>query len=223
MTGSAVPVVQFADADGAFARKPWLRGEVDTKVVRAVRNAVTPFARGGGRMKRWIGLAAGIAMVAACADQAPTSTERGGPSLSAQGPVTVFNTQLRSELEVPTSTSESKGHAQVKVFEDGTIESKVIINNKGGETVRFGHIHRLSPGALTGPIIWWLTTPVGTNLGLTDRHIDIRQQALFVPSTSNPFSSHDEALAELLANPSDFYVNFHSNAFPGGFARGFLP
>lgn len=172
-------------------------------------------------MKRWIGLAAGIAMVGACADQAPTSTERGGPSLSAQRPVAVYNTQLRSELEVPTSTSESKGNAQIKVLANGTIESKVIINNKDGETVRFGHIHHVNPASTTGPVIWWLTSPVGTNLGLTDRHIDIRQEAIFVANAH--FTSHEVALAELLANPSDFYVNFHSNAFPGGFARGFLP
>ncbi len=173
-------------------------------------------------MKRLIGVAAGIAMVAACADPAPTSTERDGPSLSHARP-TVFNTQLRSELEVPTSTPESKGLAQLKIFEDGTIESMVIINNKGGESVRFGHIHRLSPGFPTGPVIWWLSSPVGTDLNLTDRHIDIRQQAVFVASATNPFSTHEEALAELLANLSDFYVNFHSDAFRGGFARGFLP
>ena len=172
-------------------------------------------------MKRWIGLVAGIAVVAACADQAPTSTERDGPSLSAQRPVAVFNTQLRSALEVPTSTSESKGNAQIKVLADGTIESKVIINNKGNESVRFGHIHHVNPGVTTGPVIWWLSSPVGTDLNLTDRHLDIRQQGIFVANAH--FTSHDEALAELLANPSDFYVNFHSDAFPGGFARGFLP
>jgi hypothetical protein len=172
-------------------------------------------------MKRLIGVASGIVMLAACADPAPTSTEREGPSLSSHAPPTVFNTQLRSELEVPTSTSESKGNAQIKVFQDGTIESKVIINNKGNESVRFGHIHHVNPGATTGPVIWWLSSPVGTDLNLTERHLDIRQQGIFVANAH--FTSHDEALAELLANPSDFYVNFHSDAFPGGFARGFLP
>lgn len=173
-------------------------------------------------MKRLIGVAAGIVMFAACADPAPTSTEREGPSLSSHAPPTVFNTQLRSELEVPTSTSESKGNAQIKVFQDGTIESKVIINNKDGESVRFGHIHYVTTAATTGPVVWWLTSPLFTDLNLTDRHLDIRQEAIFVASASNPFSTHEEALAELLANPSDFYVNFHSDAFPGGFARGFL-
>jgi hypothetical protein len=164
-----------------------------------------------------------VALAAACADQAPSPTEGGTPSLSASGavPATVFNTQLRAELESPISTSESKGHAQIKVFQDGTIESVVIINNKGDETVRFGHIHHLNPASATGPIIWWLTAPTGINLMLTDRHIDVRQQAVFVANAH--FATHEEAVAALLADPSSFYVNFHSNAFPGGFARGFLP
>jgi hypothetical protein len=174
-------------------------------------------------MQRWIGRAMIVALAAACADQAPSPTEGGTPSLSASGavPATVFNTQLRAELESPISTSESKGHAQIKVFQDGTIESVVSINNKGDETVRFGHIHHLNPASATGPIIWWLTAPTGINLMLTDRHIDVRQQAVFVANAH--FATHEEAVAALLADPSSFYVNFHSNAFPGGFARGFLP
>jgi hypothetical protein len=173
-------------------------------------------------MKRWIGGAVAVAMIAACADQAPAPTGGETPSLSRGAvPVAVFNTQLRSELEVPTSTSDSKGHAQIKVLQDGTIESMVIINNKGDESVRFGHIHHVNTGSTTGPVIWWLSAPTGVDLNLTDRHIDIRQQAVFVANAH--FASHDAALAELLANPGDFYVNFHSDAFPGGFARGFLP
>lgn len=175
-------------------------------------------------MRHWHGLVAIIA-VAACADQTPTGLlqARTAPSLSVGSdgaPPTVFNTQMRSELEVPTSTSESKGHAQIMVLADGTIQSLVIINNKGDENVFFGHIHHLNPGGETGPVIWWLTNPVGTRLNLTDRHLEFRQEGIFV---SNPhFASHEEALAELLGDPGSFYVNFHSTAFPGGFARGFL-
>jgi hypothetical protein len=36
-------------------------------------------------------------------------------------------------------------------------------------------------------------------------------------------ASHAAALTALLATPSKFYVNFHSDNCPGGFARGFLP
>jgi hypothetical protein len=140
---------------------------------------------------------------------------------SDDAPPIVFNTQMRSELEVPLSTSDSKGHAQIKILADGTIESMVMINNMGDESVRFGHIHHLNPGGQTGPIIWWLSSPVGVDLNLTDRHLEFRQQGIF--SANAHFANHDVALAELLRDPASFYVNFHSDNFPGGFARGFLP
>jgi hypothetical protein len=165
-----------------------------------------------------------VVAVAACADQTSTAPERFAPSLSvgSEGaPPIVFNTQMRSELEVPLSTSESKGHAQIMVLADGTIESQVIINNISEESVRFGHIHHLNPGQPTGPVIWWLSSPVGVDLNLTDRHLVFRQQGIF--SANTHFTSHEAALAELLRDPASFYVNFHSDAFPGGFARGFLP
>jgi hypothetical protein len=177
-----------------------------------------------GFMRHWQAMLAVVA-VAACADQPSTGPQRFAPSLSAIGsdgaPPLVYNTQMRSELEVPTSTSESKGHAQIKILADGTIESVVILNNKGDESVRFGHIHHLNPGQPTGPVIWWLSNPVGTDLNLTDRHLEFRQQGIFV--TNAHFTSHEAALAELIRDPASFYVNFHSDNFPGGFARGFLP
>jgi hypothetical protein len=61
---------------------------------------------------------------------------------------------------------------------------------------------------------------VGVDLNLTDRHLEFRQEGIFV--TNAHFTSHEAALAELLRDPASFYVNFHSDLFPGGFARGFL-
>ena len=62
---------------------------------------------------------------------------------------------------------------------------------------------------------------MGVNLGITDRQFDVRQEGIFV---ANPhFATADLALAELLADPGSFYVNFHSDRCPAGFARGFLP
>ncbi len=166
--------------------------------------------------------------VAACSGSAPTTQPITGANVaqlasaaSEEAPPIVFNTQMRSDIEVPACESESQGLAQIKILQDGTIESVVILNNKSDESVRFGHIHHLNAGATTGPVIWWLSSPVGVDLNLTDRHIDIRQVGIFVP---NPhFTSAEAGLAELLANPGDFYVNFHSDRCPGGVARGFLP
>jgi hypothetical protein len=179
-------------------------------------------------MRYWGQVVAALA-VAGCSGSAPTAdrmTSQNVPMFASsvasdEAPPLVFNTQMRSDIEVPSCASESQGLAQIKILQDGTIESMVILNNKSDESVRFGHIHHLAPGAATGPIIWWLSSPVGTNLHLTERHIDIRQNGIFV---ANPhFASAEAALAELLANPSSFYVNFHSDKCPGGVARGFLP
>ena len=179
-------------------------------------------------MRCWSGVVAVLAF-AACSGSAPNADRITGQNAailassvaSEAAPPTVFNTHMRSDIEVPACASESQGLAQIKILQDGTIESMVIINNKSDESIRFWHIHHLAAGASTGPIIWWLTSPVGTDLNLTDRHIDIRQNGIFV---ANPhFMSGAAALAELLANPSSFYVNFHSDHCPAGVARGFLP
>ena len=182
-------------------------------------------------MRRVLGVMCGLVAIA-CSESSPSATEPFVPLGSilgqplanhgtAHGPVTVFNTQMRSELESPACNSASLGHAEVMVNPDGSIDSRVTINNKGAESVRFGHIHHLTAGQPTGPIIWWLSSPIGTDLNLTDRHLQFVQQGAFVANTH--FADHDEALAALLANPDEFYLNFHSDNCPGGFARGFLP
>jgi len=176
-------------------------------------------------MRTWIAFFTMIVVVA-CSDPTPTSRIVGSASLVADAqselvPPVVFNTQLRSELESPACTSESKGLAQIMVLQDGTIEALAILNNKGDETVRFGHIHHRLSGQASGPIIWWLTTPVGANLHLTDRHIEVRNEGVF---SANPhFATEAQALSELLSHPSEFYVNFLSDHCTPGFARGFLP
>lgn len=180
-------------------------------------------------MRRVLGVVCGVAALA-CADVSPNAPEPfvplatilgdGASANNSAAPV-VFNTQMLAELEVPACATESKGHAHIAVQQDGTIDSDVTLNNKGGESVRFGHIHHINAGSTTGPVIWWLSSPINTDLNLTDKHLQFRQEAAFV--TNAHFADHAEALAELLANPGDFYVNFHSDNCAPGFARGFLP
>lgn len=179
-------------------------------------------------MRYWSSVIAALAIAGCSSSSTPNAdriTGQNTPLFASQAseaaPPVVFNTQMRSDIEVPACASESQGHAQIKILQDGTIESTVILDNKSDESVRFGHIHHLNAGASTGPIIWWLSSPVGVDLNLTDRHIDIRQVGIFVPN--GHFASAQAGLAELLANPGSFYVNFHSDNCPGGVARGFLP
>ena len=179
-------------------------------------------------MRHWSALVGALA-AAGCSEPGPTGesgTAGAGtaPVASVQSelaPPMVLNTQMRTELEFPLCVREpSPGHAQIKIFQDGSIESKVKINNKGGESVRFGHIHHVNTGQPTGPVIWWLTAPVGTPLNVTERHLEFREAGRFV--TNSHFPTEQAALAELRADPTAFYVNFHSAACGGGFTRGFL-
>jgi hypothetical protein len=166
-------------------------------------------------MRRLIALA-GI-MAVSCADPTPTSTGGADRSLSPLFSIgsdgVVFNTELRADQEPNgASTSESKGHAQVKVLSDGTMEFTLVINNKSDETFHRAHIHK-APAGVNGPIHWDFLeagNPVASISGQ--------------PSTLRGVGRARAAavLADLLANPDQYYVNVHSTAFPGGAVRGQL-
>ena len=166
-------------------------------------------------MRRLIALVGVVAV--GCADPTPTSTEAANrslsPSLSIGSDGAVFNTELRSDQEPNgASTSESKGHAQVKVLSDGTVEFTLIINNKADETFTRAHIHKAPAGA-NGGIHWDFLeggVPVASIGGQ--------------PSTLRGVGRARSAavLADLLANPDQYYVNVHSVLFPGGAIRGQL-
>ena len=153
-----------------------------------------------------------LALVLGCT-QLPTdganvsSAPRLGVNGSDNGTACVLNTQLRPENETPPTTSEAKGHAQIKVRNDGTLEYKVFILNKAGETFRAGHIHR-APEGVPGPIV----LPLFTGPTTTARHIRQRGE---VPVSA----AFAEALCE---HPEQYYVNYHTTAFPGGAIRGQL-
>jgi hypothetical protein len=165
-----------------------------------------------------------VIALAACVDDAPTSEANGNAELKDQAtaggvafaredaPPIVYNTTLRSENEPNgASTSESKGFAQVKILPSGTIEFRLTLNNKSDETFIQAHIHK-APAGTNGPIHWdffLLADP-----DLVGPH----------PELSGVASPRAAAvLADLIANPDQYYVNVHSTAFPGGAVRGQLP
>ncbi len=175
-------------------------------------------------MRRLIPVLTVIAF-AGCADMAPTteSTNRqtslkdqsiaGNVALVAEeAPPIVYNTQLRAENEPNgASTTESLGHAQVKILANGTIEFTLILNNKSDETFIQSHIHH-APAGVNGPIFWdffLLADP-----DLTGPHPELR-------GIASPRAA--AVLADLIAHPDQYYVNVHSSNFPGGAVRGQLP
>jgi hypothetical protein len=135
----------------------------------------------------------------------PAATAAGSHG-SDQATMCVFTTQLRAENEVPGSTSPATGATQIKVRNDGTIEFKTHILNPVNETFIAGHIH-FAPAGVAGPVVQSLFVDGPTS----DRQI--RQSG----EVSNPALG-----AAICANPSGYYVNYHSTTFPAGATRGQL-
>jgi hypothetical protein len=129
-----------------------------------------------------------------------------GPHGSDQATMCVFTTQLRAENEVPGSTSPATGATQIKVRIDGTIEFKTHILNPDNETFVAGHIH-VAPAGVAGPVVQSLFIDGPTS----DRQI------MQSGEVSNPALG-----AAICANPSGYYVNYHTTTFPAGATRGQL-
>ena len=81
-----------------------------------------------------------LGVAAACAIVALTAS--GAPAKNGNGVMCVLHAKLRATSETTGSTSTAKGHTQIKVRANGTIEFKTHILNKNGETFVAGHITR---------------------------------------------------------------------------------
>ena len=134
-------------------------------------------------------------------------TVGGATAKSGRGVMCVLHAKLAAKNEVPPTTSIAKGHTQIKVRTDGTIEHKTHINNKGHETFIAGHIHQ-APVGVAGPIV----VPLFASAGTSTRQIKDSGSTPGVGTTPT----------NLCSDPSAYYVNYHTTAFPGGAIRGQL-
>jgi hypothetical protein len=101
------------------------------------------------------------------------------------------------------------------VLADGTIEFTFTINNKSGETFTRAHIHKAAAG-VNGPIHWDFLEPADPATSISDQPSQLRGVARARTGTNVA------VVADLLANPSGYYVNVHSVVFGSGAVRGQL-
>ena len=147
-----------------------------------------------------------LGVVVACVVAASAASV--APAKNGNGVMCVLHARLTATSETTGSTSTAKGHTQIKVRANGTIEFKTQILNKNGETFVAGHIH-LAPVGVAGSIV----VPLFASPGTTARQI--RQSGVATPNAGTTG-------AALCTNPSAYYVNYHTTAFPGGAIRGQL-
>jgi len=145
-------------------------------------------------------------LIAVCA--AALATAGVAPAKSGRGVMCVLHAKLTASDETGPTTSRAKGHTLIKVRNGGTIEFKTQINNRNHETFVAGHIHQ-APFGVPGPIVVPLFVSAQTNA----RHI--KQSGVATPNAGTTG-------AALCQNPSAYYVNYHTTAFPGGAIRGQL-
>ena len=151
-----------------------------------------------------------VGLVVACVVTAPTPSV--APAKSGRGTLCVLHAQPAAKNETTGSTSTATGHTLIKVGNDGAIEFKTQINNKNHEMFLAGHIHQ-APVGVAGPIVVPLF--VSPAPATSARHIKQSGEAM-------PAAGTTTTGAALCQNPSAYYVNYHTMAFPGGAIRGQL-
>jgi hypothetical protein len=149
-----------------------------------------------------------LCFVVACAIAALAAS--GAPAKSGKGVMCVLHAKLAAKNETTGSTSTAKGHALIKVRSDGAIEFKTQILNTSHETFVAGHIHE-APVGFAGPIVVPLF--VSPTAATSARHI--KQSGVATPNAGTTG-------ADLCADPSAYYVNYHTTAFTAGAIRGQL-
>src|SRR5437763_16652365 len=132
-----------------------------------------------------------LGVAAACAIVAVTAS--GAPAKNGNGGMCVLHARLTTTNATTGSTSTARGHTQIKVRANGTIEFKTHILNQNGETCVAGHLHQ-APVGVAGPSVVPLLVP--PTPAPTGRHI--RQSGVATPTAgttgaarcTNPRAQH---------------------------------
>jgi hypothetical protein len=146
-------------------------------------------------------------LLIALASFAVPSAAVAGPHGNRHATACVFTTHLSAVKETTGSTSLATGHVQIKIRNDDTLQFKTRILNPDAETFVAGHVHN-APAGVPGPIV----VPLFTGPATSARHIMQKGTVAIAPSLATAICTH----------PENYYVNYHTTAFPGGAIRGQL-
>ena len=179
-------------------------------------------------MRVFAGIAATAILVAACGGTAavstptPTTAPTTAPTV-APTPVptvaNVFKADLKASNENPPITDAEAtcaGTATVTLNPTSVKFDVVITGCPATTAINIGHIHTGAAGVNGGVII---------STGLTAGELTLTGGGVTFSKTALPAGppAWDAALiTAIMANPSGYYVNFHSTAHGGGVIRGQL-
>lgn len=178
-------------------------------------------------MRLLSGLTAAVLLLSACASPAvapsPTPSPTPSPSPTPQTRF-VFTADLKPSNEVPPianaeASCSGKGTFTLNTTKDATgnitAASAVFETDVTGcpadTKINIGHIHKAAAGA-NGSVV--------VNSGLAAGELTLTSGGGKINKTT---ATVDPALAtDIIANPSGYYMNWHSTLNPGGILRGQL-
>ena len=179
-------------------------------------------------MRLLAGLAVGAMLLAACGSPAaapsPTPSPTPSPSPTPQTRF-VFTADLKPSNEVPPianaeATCSGKGTFTLNTTKDasGTITAATaqfetdVTGCPADTKINIGHIHKAAAGANGGVVI---------NSGLAAGELVLTAGAGKINKTQNTIADM-AVVTDIIANPSGYYMNWHSTLNPGGILRGQL-
>jgi hypothetical protein len=145
------------------------------------------------------------------------------PQLASAGHTnTVLEATLRGRNEVASGSSsqrlvgdpDGRGEIYVSGVDGDPTTLCYVLTVSKIDTARAAHIHK-GPKGSNGPVVVNLAAPGDGNAAdcLTEG-----EPGKFATVNGVPLAT----VADILANPDDYYVNVHNDAYPGGAIRGQL-
>jgi hypothetical protein len=173
------------------------------------------------------GLTAGVLVLSACGGPAaapsPTPSPTPSPSPTPQTKF-VFTADLKPSNEVPPITNaeascSGKGTFTLNTTKDASgnitaanaVFETDITGCPAGTEINIGHIHKAAAGANGGVVV---------NSGLAKGELTLTGGAGKINKTQPTVEA--ALAADIIANPSNYYMNWHSTLNAGGILRGQL-